>query len=80
MRKKDYDFKLQALDAALSKGADEFTQEALTRVIVSQADVNMREIKAEYNKRYGVQLSEKIDEICLGNFKDFLLTLVARGD
>ncbi|CAO2816178.1 unnamed protein product [Amaranthus hypochondriacus] len=70
----------EALDAAMSEGADEFTQEALTRVIVSQADVNMREIKDEYKRRYGVQLSEKIDESCLGNFKDFLLTLVARGD
>lgn len=70
----------EVLDAALSKGADEFTQEALTRVVVSQADSNMKEIKIEYHKRFGAHLSEKIEETCLGNFKEFLLTLVARGD
>lgn len=70
----------EVLDAALQKGADGFTQEALTRVIVSQADVNMKEIKAAYHSRFGASLSQKIQEICLGNFKDFLLTLVARGD
>ncbi|XP_021774431.1 annexin D4-like [Chenopodium quinoa] len=70
----------EALDAALRKGADEFTQEALTRVIVSQADGNMEEIKAAYQKRFGIPLSQKIEETCLGNFKEFLLTLVARGE
>lgn len=68
----------EVLDAALRKGADEFTQEALTRVTVSQADVNMKEIKAAYNSRFGADLSQKIEETCLGHFKDFLLTLVAR--
>lgn len=70
----------EVLDVALRKGANEFTQEALTRVVVSQADVYMKEIQAVYYKRFGANLSQKIEETCLGNFKDFLLTLVARGD
>uniref|UniRef100_A0A7C8ZVB8 Peroxidase n=1 Tax=Opuntia streptacantha TaxID=393608 RepID=A0A7C8ZVB8_OPUST len=68
----------EALDAALKKGADEFTQQALTRVIVCQADVNMKEIKDAYHQRYGVQLSQKIEETAQGNYKDLLLTLLAR--
>lgn len=68
----------EALDAALKNGADEFTQEALTRVIVCQADVNLAEIKSAYYKKFGVQLSQKIDETVLGNLKEFLLTLVDR--
>lgn len=51
MLMKASEFKQQVLDAALRKGADEFTQEALTRVTVSQADVNMKEIKAAYNSQ-----------------------------
>ncbi|KAK9741904.1 hypothetical protein RND81_03G136700 [Saponaria officinalis] len=68
----------EALHAALQTGADEFTQEALTRVVVSQADVNMAEIKAEYHKKFGSHLSQEIEATVLGNFKDFLLALVDR--
>ncbi|KAL9247775.1 hypothetical protein vseg_021170 [Gypsophila vaccaria] len=68
----------EALHAALQKGSNEFTQEALTRVVVSQADVNMVQIKAEYHKKFGVQLSQDIEENVLGNFKDFLLALIDR--
>ncbi|KAH9613671.1 hypothetical protein KSS87_007250 [Heliosperma pusillum] len=68
----------EALNAALQKGADEFTQEALTRVVVTQADINMAEIKAEYHNKFGVHLSEEIEHSVLGNFKDFLLALVHR--
>lgn len=70
----------EALDAALKKGADEFTQEALARVIVCQADVNLKEIKAVYHEKFGVDLTQKIDETVLGNFKDFLLTLASRAE
>lgn len=68
----------EALDVALKKGADEFTQQALTRVIVCQADVNMKEIKDAYHQKYGVQLTQKIEETAQGNYKDLLLTLLAR--
>lgn len=64
----------------MREGATDFIQEGLTRVIVSQADGKMDEIKAAYHKLFGAHLSQKIEETCLGNFKDFLLTLVARGD
>ena len=69
------------MDASLRQGADENTKESLTRVIVTRADEeDMKEIKEEYHKQHGVSLSKKIDDVVNGNFKDFLLTLLARGD
>uniref|UniRef100_A0A7N0T397 Annexin ANNAT3 n=1 Tax=Kalanchoe fedtschenkoi TaxID=63787 RepID=A0A7N0T397_KALFE len=68
------------LDSALKHGADEASKEALTRVIVTRADVDLKEINEAYVSKYGVSLSEKINEMTSGNFKEFLLTLVARGD
>ncbi|XP_074286480.1 annexin D4 [Silene latifolia] len=68
----------EALNAALNKGADEFTQEALTRVVITQAHINMAEIKAEYHNKFGIHLSQEIEHSVLGNFKDFLLALVDR--
>ncbi|KAF8398265.1 hypothetical protein HHK36_017192 [Tetracentron sinense] len=73
-------FAFQVLEMALKGGVDENTKEALTRVIVTQADGGMKEIKEEYHKQYGVSLSQKIQETTYGNYKDFLLTLVARGN
>ncbi|GAB4827839.1 hypothetical protein Ancab_034724 [Ancistrocladus abbreviatus] len=70
----------EVLDAALKEGADESTQAALTRVIVSQADASLKDIKAEYYKQHGVHLSERIEDRVLGNYGDFLLALVSRGD
>ncbi|KAK3032731.1 hypothetical protein RJ639_036915 [Escallonia herrerae] len=68
------------LDSALKDGADETTREALTRVIVTEANnVDMKKIKEEYHQKYGVDLSEKISDVANGNYRDFLLTLVARG-
>lgn len=70
---------LQALDEALKSGADEKTKDALTRVIVTRADVDIQKIKEEYHRKYGVHISDKIEDIVNGNYKDFLLTLLARG-
>ncbi|OVA13739.1 Annexin [Macleaya cordata] len=70
----------KVLDLALAVGADENTKEALTRVTVTRADTDMKEIKEEYYKLYGVQLLNKIEELTCGNFKDFLLTLIARSE
>ncbi|KAK2986479.1 hypothetical protein RJ640_025489, partial [Escallonia rubra] len=68
------------LDSALKDGADETTRETLTRVIVTEANnVDMKAIKEEYHQKYGVDLSEKINGVANGNYRDFLLTLVARG-
>ena len=69
----------QVLDAALRVNADKNTKKALTRVIVTRADEDMKEIKDEYNNLYGVYLSQKLEDTTNGNYKDFLLTLVARG-
>ncbi|KAJ8648775.1 hypothetical protein MRB53_001798 [Persea americana] len=69
----------QVLDVALNIEVDEITKEALTRVIVTRADVDMKEIKEAYQKIYGVPLTEKIKLETHGNFKDFLLALAAKG-
>ncbi|KAF9596871.1 hypothetical protein IFM89_013919 [Coptis chinensis] len=68
------------LDMALNVKADEHTKDALTRVVVTRADTDMKEINEEYQKLYGIPLSQKIEEKTNGNYKDFLLTLVARGN
>ncbi|KAK1587205.1 hypothetical protein Q3G72_010580 [Acer saccharum] len=62
------------LDASLTHNADKKVKKGLTRVIVTQADRNMKEIKEEYQKLYGVSLSQKIEVTAKGNYKDLLLT------
>ncbi|KAI4333017.1 hypothetical protein L6164_017874 [Bauhinia variegata] len=69
----------KVLDAALRLDVDKNGKKALTRVIVTRADIDMKEIKVEYNELYGVSLSQKIEDTANGNYKDFLLTLIARG-
>ncbi|EYU38266.1 hypothetical protein ABFS82_02G112400 [Erythranthe guttata] len=70
----------QVLDASLKYDVDEITKEAVTRIIVTRADADMKQIKEEYNKTFGVHLSHKIEDLANGNYRDFLLTLIARGD
>ncbi|KAK7283914.1 hypothetical protein RIF29_13663 [Crotalaria pallida] len=69
----------KVLDAAMKVDVDKNTKKALTRVIVTRADIDMKEIKAEYNILYGAPLPKKVEETAKGNYKDFLLTLIARG-
>ncbi|KAI4323527.1 hypothetical protein L6164_023124 [Bauhinia variegata] len=69
----------KVLDAALKLDVDKNTKKALTRVVVTRADIDMKEIKHEYHELYGVSLSQKIEDTANGNYKDFLLTLIARG-
>uniref|UniRef100_A0A2N9GBI3 Annexin n=1 Tax=Fagus sylvatica TaxID=28930 RepID=A0A2N9GBI3_FAGSY len=69
----------KVLDTALTKDADKKIKKALTRVIVTRADTDMKEIKEEYNSQFGAPLSKKIEDTTNGNYKDFLLTLIARG-
>ncbi|PSS09939.1 Annexin like [Actinidia chinensis var. chinensis] len=71
---------VKVLDEAINPDADENTKEGLTRVIVTRADVDMKAIKEEYHKQNGITLIEKIEHMANGNFKDFLLTLLARGE
>ncbi|KAL6288739.1 hypothetical protein ACE6H2_006249 [Prunus campanulata] len=69
----------QVLEISLRNGVDKNIKKGLTRVIVTRADADMKEIKEEYQNRYGVSLTEKIEATANGNYKDFLLTLAARG-
>ena len=68
----------QVLELSLRNDVDKNTKKGLTRVIVTRADTDMKLIKEEYQNHYGVSLSNKIEETANGNYKDFLLTLVAR--
>ncbi|XP_061349575.1 annexin D4 isoform X1 [Gastrolobium bilobum] len=70
----------KVLDAALRIDVHKNTKKALTRVVVTRADIDMKEIKAEYHNLYGVSLPQKIEETAKGNYKDFLLNLIARGN
>ncbi|KAL0379825.1 UNVERIFIED_CONTAM: Annexin D4 [Sesamum angustifolium] len=67
------------LDASLGYNVDEISKEALSRVIVTRADADMKQIKEEYHGKYGVSLGKKIEEVANGNYRDFLLTLIARS-
>ncbi|XP_054817188.1 annexin D4-like [Prosopis cineraria] len=70
---------IQVLNAALRCDADKNTKKALARVIVTRADTDMKDVMNEYQQAYGVSLCQKIEDTANGNFKDFLLTLIARG-
>ncbi|KAK7314224.1 hypothetical protein VNO77_39437 [Canavalia gladiata] len=69
----------KVLNAALRIDVDKNTKKALTRVIVTRVDIDIKVIKAEYQNLYGVSLAQKIEETAKGNYKDFLLNLIARG-
>ncbi|PSS24414.1 Annexin like [Actinidia chinensis var. chinensis] len=71
---------IKVLEEAINPDADEKMKEGLTRVIVTQADVDMKVIKKEYPKKNGAALVDKIEHMANGNFKNFLLTLLARGE
>lgn len=73
-----FGYHLQTLDDAFNREADENTKDALTRVVVTQVDTNIQKIKEDYHNKYGVHISDKIDEEVNGNYKDFLLTLLSR--
>ena len=52
--------------------------EALTRVIVTRTDVDMKDIAEEFNRKYGAPLIERIEAAALGNYRDFLVALVKK--
>lgn len=70
----------KVLDEAMSSNAHKNTKKGLTRVIVTRADVDMKEIKEEYMNLFGVSLSKKIEEKANGNYRDFLVTLITRDN
>lgn len=66
----------EVLNLSLRVDVHKNTKKALTRVIVTRADVDIKEISEEYNKLYGIPLSKKIEETANGSYKDLLLTLL----
>lgn len=54
---------------------DQSEYAALTRVMVTRAEVDMEEIKAIYQEKYGIQLEQAICKQTSGRYRDFLLQL-----
>ncbi|WCJ39041.1 annexin 4 [Euphorbia peplus] len=71
-----YAYFSKVVDDAMRTDADHDAKNALTRVIITQADEDLKEIKKEYNSFYGISLSRKIESVAKGNYKDFLLALI----
>ncbi|RVW31939.1 Annexin D4 [Vitis vinifera] len=70
---------IEILDSATKANANKNEKEALTRVIVTRANVDMKDIAKEYDRQYKTPLTQKIEDVALGNYKDFLVTLVQRA-
>ncbi|KAL6326110.1 hypothetical protein AAG906_000985 [Vitis piasezkii] len=68
----------EVLNDAFKDDADENTKEALTRVIVTRSNVDMKEIIEEFDKQYKIPLTHKIEDVALGNYKDFLVSLIRK--
>ena len=63
---------------ALKKtGTDE---DALTRVIVSRAEKDLKDIKELYYKRNSVHLEQAVAKETSGDYENFLLTLLGKED
>lgn len=62
----------------MKSNADKNTKKGLTRVAVTRADADMKGLREEYNRLYGVPLSKKVETTANGNYKDLLLTLINR--
>ncbi|PON49549.1 Annexin [Parasponia andersonii] len=71
---------IKVLDASLKNDVDMKIKKALTRIIVTRANTDIKQIRDEFQNIYGVALTQKIEEIANGNYKDFLLTLIANGN
>lgn len=58
-------------------GTDE---DALTRVIVTRAERDLKDIKGVYYKRNSVHLEKAVAKETSGDYKKFLLTLLGKED
>ncbi|KAF7824698.1 annexin-like protein RJ4 [Senna tora] len=68
----------QVVRNAIKKvGTDE---DALTRVIVSRAEKDMKHIKEAYYKRNSVQIEQAVAKEISGDYKNFLLALLGKED
>jgi len=52
---------------------DQSEDAALTRVIVTRAEIDMEEIKATYREKYGISVEQAIYKQTSGSYRDFLL-------
>ncbi|XP_034703657.1 annexin D4-like [Vitis riparia] len=68
----------KVLNDAFKDDVDKNTKEALTRVIVTRSNVDMKEIIEEFDKQYKIPLNQKIEDVAIGNYKDFLVSLIRR--
>jgi len=69
---------MQVLRNAMENiGTDE---EAVTRVIVTRAEKDLKEIKDVYYKRNSVDLEHVVAKETSGDYKKFLLTLMGLDD
>ena len=64
-------------DAIKRTGSDE---DDLTRVIVSRAEKDLRELKELYHNRNSVALDHAVAKETSGDYKAFLLTLLGKQD
>ncbi|PHT60563.1 hypothetical protein CQW23_02926 [Capsicum baccatum] len=67
------------LDASLRLDVDEPARDSVTRVIATRADEDIKQIAEEFYKRFGATLTNKIEEIANGSYKEFLLALVTKS-
>ncbi|WCJ39039.1 annexin 4 [Euphorbia peplus] len=68
---------IKVVEEAMRTDADKSAKNALTRVIITQADADLKALKEQYQSVYGVSITEKIETIAKGNYKDFLLALLS---
>lgn len=55
-------------------------EDALTRVIVTRAERDLRDIKEVYYKKNSVPLEQAVAKDTSGDYKAFLLTLLGKED
>ncbi|GAA0165956.1 calcium-binding protein [Lithospermum erythrorhizon] len=70
----------QVLHASLRTDVSEAARDSVTRIIITRADVDMKQIKEEYLKKHGIPLPQKLEEVANGNYKEFLLTVASTSD
>ncbi|CAN4126102.1 unnamed protein product [Withania somnifera] len=69
----------KVLDASLRPYVDEPARDSVTRVIATRADEDISQIGEEFHKIFGTTLTNKIEEIANGSYKEFLLALVTKS-
>ncbi|KAK4285392.1 hypothetical protein QN277_002094 [Acacia crassicarpa] len=70
-------YELVVREAIKRRGTDE---DALTRVIVSRAEKDLRDIKELYYHKNSVHLEQAVAKEISGDYKNFLLTLLGKED